>query len=325
MLYSEEVFNEMYEEIGYMSKEIGLSEDAIKDMVYTLSDSMLSEYMETHVKMSTDIREIEVYNAIDNMHSYINSVKFLIEDDAFCHTGNVEDLLKYPLEDAIFDFSSGMYHCRLSKCRYTLDGSKEAVFKLTILVKLSNVKVYTCDMCFILSKLPRYFVIKMGRDSNINEACHSCGKCNISRCTVDNMPWNTLIFGKLKRESGNCKMNADIKRLTGHDIDELFNVCIYALSSYVNRARRSKVNKQLSGVKVSHKKHEPKSKSSNSNYITIKDYVAYERSEYKGGHHSSPVKHNRRGHLRHYKNGKIVEVKPCVVNKDKKDSTYVIK
>lgn len=37
MLYSEEIFNEMYEEIGYMSKEIGLSEGAIKDMVYVWS------------------------------------------------------------------------------------------------------------------------------------------------------------------------------------------------------------------------------------------------------------------------------------------------
>jgi hypothetical protein len=41
----------------------------------------------------------------------------------------------------------------------------------------------------------------------------------------------------------------------------------------------------------------------------------HKRSISRGGHHNSPVEHERRGHLRHYKNGKVVEVKGSVINK----------
>jgi hypothetical protein len=40
-----------------------------------------------------------------------------------------------------------------------------------------------------------------------------------------------------------------------------------------------------------------------------------------GGHHASPVEHERKSHLRHYSSGKVVEVKCAVINKGNRKRT----
>lgn len=45
--------------------------------------------------------------------------------------------------------------------------------------------------------------------------------------------------------------------------------------------------------------------------------VVRESKQSLGGSHASPKPHDRRGHERRYKNGKIVYIKPCTINKHK--------
>lgn len=41
----------------------------------------------------------------------------------------------------------------------------------------------------------------------------------------------------------------------------------------------------------------------------------HQQSDPLGGHHSGPVPHERRGHLRHLASGEVVPVRPTIVNR----------
>jgi hypothetical protein len=64
-------------------------------------------------------------------------------------------------------------------------------------------------------------------------------------------------------------------------------------------------------------------------YIEIKDVVVdtikSSDVKHKGGTHASPVEHLRRGHERHYKNGKVVWIDKHIVNPGGKKAIYVIR
>lgn len=117
----------------------------------------------------------------------------------------------------------------------------------------------------------------------------------------------------------------------GPSFVRLVNLARYVLYMYAIK-NRTPQNLYLSNKKTEQKPHEVR----NQHLQPIKNFEKWVEEpiihivKYNGedcnltfneikGHHASPVPHERRGHLRHYKNGKVVWVRNCKVNSNVKE------
>lgn len=126
---------------------------------------------------------------------------------------------------------------------------------------------------------------------------------------------------------------------TGKDIPldsaTIMKIIAHVVRTYKNRAsviRKNTKHKELAKKEVKAITL-PKENIKKEKFVSLKDYVKYERREkreWQGGHHSSPVEHERRAHIRRYrdKDGNIVKeiaVKGTTVNKGGDKGIYIVK
>lgn len=345
-MYSDVLMKMMSKERKYIASLLGKSkeevlrliyegtDDEIKDIVYEVEDMVKSEYLTASKPRMKYLQELtNASSSLDVQHSFATALHFCLTEKAFGHEGNASELIKIPNEDILFDFRKRNYTIRISKNRYLLEvGNKfYPSYKGTLTVDSSclskeyfssNSYCGSIQFDFVLEKMPRLF-LDIGKD------CINCGRCKTLNLMLSEnnlvSPKPVLLCGKKNRVNSDCAVYHTVKLCTGYTLDELLNACFYALEVYNNRSKR-KIDRSLNnGITIKHSTHTVRDYNSSNDFISIKEYRTYEnrqKREYQGGHHSSPKEHYRKGYLRHYKSGKIVEVKPTVVNKGKEKSVY---
>lgn len=256
----------------------------------------------------------------------------MLSKKAFGNEVDFSVLADLEQEDMLFDFESKKFLVRVSRCRYKREvgGKFYQSYKGTVTAQLPGENDFaTVEFDFVLEKLPRIFIY-----GEYMGACEEyCKRCNPYECRIEILNGNTrnsgpqVLCGKRVRDTCVCSVNQLVMAVTDYSIDELLSACAYAVGLYVNRRKRSTDKTESTGVKVQKKVHEPKQNTSVVKMLTLREYNSYERKEKKewqGGHHSSPIQHERCGYWRHYKNGKKVWIKPCTVNKGKDKGVYKV-
>lgn len=331
--------------------------DASDEEICTLEETLTFE-LERRILGAKNEKEVKALttaiaatSALDVEHSFYNGLHFELSQKAFGKKGNPEELKKIDFEDVIFDVKDEDWCIRISRNRYKIEVAGKLYtcyscviyykpikkFKNKNEYKIIEIKpeaksspVWTVELKFILEKLPRVFVEGA-------RLCSACGRCMIKEFPIVNKNGDRynptfIVCSKRGRDSGVCDIKETIEVPTKRTIDEILDTCFYALSLYNNRRKRVTDTSEENGVllkpKTQHKIHEAKEQKSETTFVTLKEYNRIERRikrEYQGGTHSSPVEHERRSHLRHYKNGKVVEVRSTVVNKGKGSNDKVYK
>lgn len=350
-MYSDRLLKEMSKDFDSIKELLNISDERLNELLYVIPSTEFAKVVEDWYRefsklmlMKKSINEdelMEEYNAVvalDVNRSFIDSLHFLVSDKAFNKECNYEDLHKIETtEDLLFDFTNDLFLFRISKCRYRMQlGNKYyQVYKGTITIDTDSVSGFsegdscaTLEFDFVVEKLPRVFFY-----GEYMGTCEVCKRCSQSEHYIENYngsinsSGSQVLCGKRNRESGYCILNNCTKQNIGYSIDEILNACLYAVSLYVNRRKRSTDKTESTGVKIQKKVHEPKQNTSVVKMLTLREYNSYERKEKKewqGGHHSSPIQHERCGYWRHYKNGKKVWIKPCTVNKGKDKGVYKV-
>lgn len=341
-MFSDELMIMMAKDNKRVQDIVGISEERLNYLISECSDEQLSVEMEGYYSRLNNLvfedesdKEFEkaqiladALRSIDVQHSFHSGVRFKLSDKVIGKPYTVYDLGKLGREDAIFDIHDCVV--RISKQRYKLDitGTKRTIYEAYISFKDYSVssKCRSMQFQFSLDKYPRLF-------SEIDFCKSKCSMCSKKTFQLYDRgiqaPYNCSLCGKSMRRDSRCEVSMVCYEMTGFSLDELLGACFYAIGVYVNRRKRATDKESSNGVHVCQKVHEVNSKGlAESKLLTIKEYNSYERREraaYKGGHHSSPVEHERSGYLRHYKNGKVVEIKPTTVNKGKSKAIYEVK
>lgn len=164
--------------------------------------------------------------------------------------------------------------------------------------------------------------------SSCIDICEKCNKCNKTHVTFNNKQYEQLIYSLNLRENSGCDFN-------NFDIispSEIIKCIIHALNCYNNREKvvrkNSKLNKEYNSCKV----HvATPNEQLNDKVIMlplveyVKEYKASIPYVYKGGHHASPVAHQRSGYFRKSKQGSYIRTDTGFkfVGKGNGDYTYV--
>lgn len=344
-MYSSVIQGTMYKDFKNIKQLLGISEERLTDMLYGMSSEEFSVLIEKYykdielkiLKASEKDKErlYEIHNAVislDVNRSYIQSLHFMLSEKAFGNEADFSVLADLEQEDMLFDFESKNFLVRISRCRYKREvgGKFYQSYKGTVTAQLPGENDFaTIEFDFVLEKLPRIFIY-----GEYMGACEEyCKKCNPYECRIEILNGNTrnsgpqVLCSKRVRDTCVCSVNQLVIAMTAYSIDELLSACAYAVGLYVNRRKRTTNKTSSSGVKIKRKIHEPSKCSNDVKMLTLKEYNYYEKKEkieWQGGHHNSPIEHERSGHFRHYKSGKVVWVNSCTVNKDKGKGIYKV-
>ena len=359
-MYSDVVKHYMKKERQQVLDILSIPKDYLLHLIYDADDREMTVFQEEfNNQMIEKLKErpdmvvafknmSEALSAIDVEHSFYNALHFEISDKAFSKEGDPSELGKLDCEDVIFDFRNENYLFRIGKNRYKLEvGGKlydcyngiltykpiknvKNTMIVTNDVELVSASMWSLEFTFVLEKLPRIFI-------PVSSVCDRCGKCRVSDFVVHNpngfsFHEKFFVCGLRNRNLEDCNVSVTINTPTNHTLEELMNVCFYAIGMYNNRRKRKIDTTEENGIllkpKTIQKKHEARNQKSKITFVSLKEYNRVERRikrEYQGGTHSSPVEHERRSHLRHYKNGKVVEVRSTIVNKGKGEGNKVYK
>lgn len=285
-----------------------------------------------------------VCNSIDAIYSYINYPKFVYRSDSEtlielllsdANTDNLQsyDFLDYfeKIDDMIVNFQlkSGYanFMMRICKPDYLVDCKKGNNLTPLVVVFLfnDNGKSRIVGQMTIAKELyPSVFLDPTCTIYNCNPT--SCKRCVESSLVSHNDSYKLektfCYMTKKKLDEGACIMGS-------FNIHKLLNISAYVWDSYTHRHSLVRKNSKR---KSTYEKHQV-SIVSNDDYsvLPLHNYYKYEREhkDWQGGHHQSPVKHERRSHERriYNKDGtlkKVVTVRQCTVNPDGRQGIYKI-
>ena len=324
-----------------------IDSDKFSDKLKAISAELKLRYInDMHNGFKSGYSEIDYTNTIDSldvMHTIKTALHFVVNVDKLKRSDVVMDdevdvISKLnDFEDILIDFRDSAGYAstfRISKCRYKLEiGDKlYTTFNCSFTVRNNNVNppFNTMEFKLIPEKYPRIYISK-------NETCNKCNKCSTKTYKLVEDGLRNDIELCMCRESVRINHICDVDRQTKLSsavvkTNEIFGfsltmdfLCYYAvhcLKVYLSR-NKIKVNRlDDTGVRMGIKQHEKKDVHEGNDsvhIVSISEYSSYERrekKEWQGGHHNSPVTHYRRGCIRHYKNGKVVEVRPTIVNEN---------
>lgn len=284
-------------------------------------------------------------NLLGAMYTFHNSRRFIYDTKCnhyleFLNTDLPEAIDKFDfmdcfddIEDIILDFGcvNGYFNlmARLCKTTYTVNSkrcSEAPAFNLTFLSLVGDRSVVIGQLSIVKNIFPNLLLDKDGTVM----PCVTEGKC--PRCVVFE---TELIEPDNYTVSKNyCYMTP--KKISEHacTIDILQPYKVLKLMAYVwdMYKNRHTLERKNSKRQNSYKIHEVSTISREDNIIRpLHKYYKYEREHkpWQGGHHQSPVEHERRPHERRYfdENGnlkKVVKVKGSVVNKGGKKAIYKV-
>lgn len=297
-------------------------------------------------RLSTMIEEYWTYN--HNLH-------FLINIDDFSEVPDVDftmltdGTLPEDLDIIVdFEYRGEKFCCSLLHTTYGIkedSGVEHIGFGLHMARKNKDYG-YSASSVLLY---PTYSTKKVYNNA-CNTFCEECrSKCavckgvsvKLNQAVYDNLvgvlpPSDVYIVPRARQCNGTCASSqTGFNDLTFNDISKYI---MFAINQYFSRkVQRVETIKRdrVPQVKMEMQEEVPVdvlNKELATNYeshrfITIRDAIRYERKHgSKHSHHSSPCTHYRRGTVRHYKNGKVVQVKGSVVNADKnKDIIYKVK
>ena len=180
-------------------------------------------------------------------------------------------------------------------------------------------------------------------DDIIGKCCNwNCGNCpavtiEIKQVMPSNKEYSFMDFTYCKVSKNKLSLNHCLaSKLEPFKLLSLFT---YVIEMYNNRKvinRKNSPSKKaydnnnlkISVVEQSVNKDSNKSNDDSVHIIDIRNHYSYEKQVRQGSMHSShksPIEHERQGHQRIYRNKdgsirKIVDIKPCIINKGKSDN-----
>ena len=357
----EAILKDIFRGFDYMGISSVIREKEVKKLVkldfQTYSSAIhgkILEYINGKYDVQMDLLP-RVSTMIDEYWIYHHNIHFMIDIDDFEEVPN-EDFShltdgSFPTDiDILVDFKyKGVsFSCTLLHTTYAIrneeTGEEYQGFGVHIAREITKDGGYKASSVLLF---PEYSTKRM-YNTGLNTFCMKCDrKCavckGVSTVTdlderLNNIPHcrEVYIVPKARQCNGTCDSSyTGFNDLTFND---LVQYIMFALNQYLGRKvqrvetiERKKIpqvkmeftedvdgatfNKEFSTSYTDHR------------FITIRDTIRYERRHgSKHSHHSSPCEHYRRGTIRHYKNGKTVEIKGTVVNKGKQSNTiYKVK
>lgn len=305
---------------------------------------------------------VNIVNVLSIYWILCNGVRFAIDFDTVSSRNFEPDqslmnlLSKSNVEDFIFDFyrAEATAQCRLQKQhdKVRISGKfySHWIFSYSKLsLNKRDDSVRTFEIILIPELHPKIFAIN-------NLASNACSKCGICRKVEDGCfqhsdgaTDNSIEIYRMSRNiqrtlESDCsykdmKSETDGDAFLHHNIRDYLNVCLYAVDKYLRRktiVKRSKDSSSDKDVQVSVgddlQVSLPKRRNSYEEvaFVTIHDLVKYEKkNKISHGHHASPREHVRRSTERHLKDGRVIPVRSCVINKGKgdvkKQTVYTVK
>lgn len=199
---------------------------------------------------------------------------------------------------------------------------------ITFSIYDSKIAKPLCNITILKDLYPNKVFIDKERTPIICDKCNYCINSNIEVYEHSNnyhSERNMCTIHKKRSDWGYCPHMEN-------DIYQLITIAAYTWDMYINRKT---VVRKNSKRRKGYEKSQVSAIINNDDYklIPVHDIYKYERAERKehqGGHHSSPVEHDRKPHMRRIFNSdgtikKIVPVRGSRVNKGGKKAIYVIK
>lgn len=297
------------------------------------------------VEDSTAMQEIDrLFQFLDNYYSFKNSKNFLIElyrTSMLVNENKLADIENVDFDvcgDFFVDFSVGKEYAPITlkflKADYkiyikALNKEYEA-YNVTLLTNKDNIITNMWGGILIPEMYPRILIAK-----DDNTKCKDCNICNMKEYEIREMGSSLktefCLVGKKLAE--NCKLlqfKPDDFSPIRLDIHAMIAVIAHICRVFPNR---NTVDRKNSRIRKTYEKasiHVVRNNTKEDNIVSLGLYAkqeTYEKKEWKGGHHSSPVEHERRGHIRRYRDndGNItreVKVRSTIINKGNSKVVY---
>lgn len=314
-----------------LSEFVGITKSELMQRFNNVKDADEAEFD----KLSTLIRaanKLSIYWVLCNGVRFILDFDSILKKDFQVTQQLLKSIEKSKAEDFVFDFYGDdiRYQCKFQKQHDLLkvNGKFYSNYVFSYSRLSDDDQCGTFELCIIPDLFPKVFAI-----NTPTGVCNECGICKqVNDCwfkhTDDSLDDTMKVYRMSKNvqhtlQSG-CmynQVNDEFGPFISHDIIDFFNVCMYALDKYVNRkviVRQARDHELDSHLKLAVPKE---TNPSEITFVTIKDRVIYERKQKRKSHdhHASPREHVRRETERHLKDGRVIKVRSCVINKGKGD------
>mgnify|MGYP004585850973 CR=1 FL=1 len=284
-----------------------------------------------------------ISSILDNCYIMIASKQFIMDlkaldslDNETAWNFNFEDL------DKIGDFTvdvtyNGEYMpvmLKVCKASYTVSSNKHSdmeIYNVSLMRYNEQTRIIECFGTFAFSKeLPNRIIVES--DSQIN--CRRCASCKFfNEYTVKiklglEAPISFCLVSRKRIENAKCLY-------CGLPINpiEIMSAISHIVTMYANRKNLNRKNGTHTKQYKEHAVHvaHVDADTGKEHVISLKQLYDYEKinKPWQGGHHRSPVEHERREHVRVYRNvdgsiKKVVTVKRTTVNKSGDKPIYKI-
>lgn len=321
----------------------------IQQAIDTADYAIFETYMHQLVlKISIDYSlSIEKSNYLssvfDNCYIMLASKQFLVDYKDLCvlHIPDPWELdfnVLNTIEDFTIDLhDNGVYlpfMIKICKASYKVNTSRYKdleFYNVSVLTYDQSRQSIGCLYTFSFCKeLRNRIFVESDTDFNINRCCN-CSNYTKFSMIIDQgivVPVEMCMVSKKKFETSRCS----ICDLVITPI-EILNTVFHIVEMYANRKNILRKNGLYSKKYKKHKVHVVKQETdaTNETVLNLKQYYDYEQTKkpWQGGHHRSPVEHERREHVRIYRNSdgsvkKVVTVKATTVNKAGNKPVYKI-
>lgn len=308
-----------------------------------------------------DVRAAEdIFSCLDNYYGIRNSHKFIVDtkdlkkfySSDFADLSDIteEDLDKYG--DMTIDFyHNGKYlNMSLKSLRGTykivIQGVEHKVVNLALNSSVRGEMGNLWSATLIKDRYPRLYMDTNDNSNKCNDCEHRNEKeyKNIAALPdsgrVVKLDTRYCMVGKLRCDQCFCNdkfipayTDDNLEFDIPLDIHTMVKVWSHVILSYKNRDNLYRKNSRNIGLRKKAEVHTVRQNNGKYGVLSLKSYTEYEkkeRKEWQGGHHSSPVEHERRGHIRRYRdeNGKVVKevfVRGSTVNKGGRTGLYKVK
>lgn len=332
--------------------DIDSSINSLSDLEYIASLGLAdyigmtqSEFLEkvTQLKDLNDDAElkrvkllVENTNKLSIYWILCNGVRFALDLDSVIAKKYEPDqevmnlLKKTTIEDYIFDFfGEGVREqCRLQK-QHDLIRINDKFYTHWIFsysVVTTSETFGTFELVIVPELFPKIFVA----DTLVTDICKKCGICKkvedaCFKHTDGSMDSSIQILRMPKNLQytleSNCHykhVHDDVGPFLKRNIRDYLTSCLYAVSKYLKRKTivKQKGDDEINDfIKVAVPKE---NKPTEVTFVTLRDRVKYERKQKRiHSHHASPREHVRRSTERHLKDGRVIPVRGCIINKGK--------
>lgn len=240
------------------------------------------------------------------------------------------------IEDIYIDFQDGkdfwpicVKICKANYLMSTRAHKDMTVYNVSILVYEDKRDVIGTVHSFSFTKdlLNRYLV-----DKNSYICSYACAQCKQSNSLKVGISEGLTVFtdfclvsDKKLSQNGCVLLNQAITPKS------VLDVLGYILKMYSNRQNLDRKNGRYRELYHKHKVHIAHTEidTNKESVLDLSQYYKYEqiKKPWQGGHHISPIEHNRKGHTRVYRNQdgsvrKVVQVKATTVNKGGRKGVY---